>query len=117
MTVFYVIFAIFVFSFLIAIHELGHFIAAKLFGVRVNEFAIGMGPAFFQKEVGETTYSLRCFPIGGFCAMEGEDEDTGDPRAFTAAAWWKRAIILVTGAAMNFLAVDFGLYFWICPRV
>ncbi len=111
MTVFYIIFAIFVFSFLIAIHELGHFIAAKLFGVRVNEFAIGMGPAFFQKEVGETTYSLRCFPIGGFCAMEGEDEDTGDPRAFTAAAWWKRAIILVAGAAMNFLS---GLLILVC---
>lgn len=111
MTVFYIIFAIFIFSFLIAIHEFGHFIAAKLFGVRVNEFAIGMGPAFFHKEIGETTYSLRCFPIGGFCAMEGEDEETGDPRAFTAAAWWKRAIILVAGAAMNFLS---GLLILVC---
>ena len=84
-------------------HELGHFIAAKLFGVRVNEFSICMGPAIFQKKIGETNYAIRCIPIGGYCAMEGEDEDSLDPRAFTSAHKWKRAVILVAGSFMNFI--------------
>ena len=99
-----VLFAIILFSFLIFIHELGHFVAAKLSGVQVNEFALFMGPASFKKQVGETLYSLRCIPIGGYCAMEGEDEDTDNPRSFQKASWWKRLIILVAGAAMNFIA-------------
>ncbi len=98
-----IIFAILLFSILIFVHELGHFMAAKYFGVRVNEFAVFMGPVLYKKQVGETLYSIRCIPIGGFCAMEGEDEDTDDPRSFLKAAWWKRLIILVAGAAMNFL--------------
>ena len=98
-----VIFAIFLFSILIFVHELGHFLAAKASGVQVNEFAMFMGPAIFKKQVGETLYSIRCIPIGGYCAMEGEDEDTDNPRSFQRAAWWKRLIILVAGAAMNFL--------------
>ena len=65
-----IVYAILIFCFLIFVHELGHFIVAKLCGVKVNEFAIGMGPAFFKKQKGETQYSLRVFPIGGFCAME-----------------------------------------------
>ncbi|MDD3165257.1 MAG: M50 family metallopeptidase [Oscillospiraceae bacterium] len=97
----YIILAIVLFSVLIFVHELGHFAAAKLLGVRVNEFSLCMGPAIFQKTVGETTYSLRCIPIGGFCAMEGEDEQSGDPRAFTSKAPWRRVIILVAGAFMN----------------
>ncbi len=100
----YIFLAILLFSFLIFIHELGHFAAAKLSGVQVNEFALFMGPALLQKQVGETTYSLRCIPLGGYCAMEGEDEESDDPRAFGKAAWWKRLIILVAGAAMNFIA-------------
>lgn len=103
MTIIYVLFGILMFGVLIAVHELGHFSAAKLLGVKVNEFSIGMGPAIIQKQRGETVYSLRCIPIGGFCAMEGEDEETGDPRAFTSQAPWKRAIILVAGSFMNFL--------------
>ena len=99
----YVVLAILVFGVLIFTHELGHFLTAKLFGVRVNEFAINMGPTLFKKNVGETTYSLRLIPIGGFCAMEGEDEASDDPRAFTSANAWKRAIILIAGSAMNFL--------------
>ncbi len=99
-----ILFAILLFSVLIFVHELGHFLAAKASGVRVNEFSMFMGPAILKKQVGETVYSLRCIPIGGFCAMEGEDEDTEDPRSFQKAAWWKRLIILVAGAAMNFLA-------------
>lgn len=98
-----VLFAILLFSFLILIHELGHFVAAKLSGVQVNEFSMFMGPALWKKQKGETLYSLRLIPIGGYCAMEGEDGGSDNPRSFDKAAWWKRLIILVAGAAMNFL--------------
>ena len=99
-----VLFAILLFSFLIFIHELGHFVAAKLSGVQVNEFSMFMGPAIFKKQIGETLYSIRCIPIGGYCAMEGEDGDSDNPRSFEKADWWKRLIILIAGAAMNFIA-------------
>lgn len=99
-----IIFAIFLFSLLIFVHELGHFLTAKAFKVRVNEFSMFMGPAIFKKQIGETLYALRCIPIGGYCSMEGENEDTDDPHSFQKAAWWKRFIILVAGAAMNFIA-------------
>ncbi len=99
-----IVFAILLFSILIFVHELGHFLAAKASGVQVNEFAIFMGPAIFKKQVGETLYSIRCIPIGGYCAMEGEDEDTENPRSFQKAGWWKRVIILLAGSVMNFIA-------------
>ena len=99
-----VLFAILLFSLLIFVHELGHFLAAKLSGVQVNEFSMFMGPAIAKWQKGETLYSIRCLPIGGYCAMEGENGDSENPRSFTAAAWWKRLIILVAGAAMNFIA-------------
>ena len=98
-----VLFAIILFSLLIFVHELGHFVAAKLSGVQVNEFSMFMGPLLWSKQVGETTYSLRLIPIGGFCAMEGEDGGSDNPRSFNKAAWWKRLIILVAGAAVNFV--------------
>ena len=100
----YIIIAILLFGFLIAIHEFGHFAAAKLLGVRVNEFSIGMGPALLSRQRGETLYSLRAFPIGGFCAMEGEDEHSDDPGSFDSQRAWKKVVILVAGAFMNFLA-------------
>lgn len=99
-----IVFAILLFSVLIFVHELGHFAAAKLSGVQVNEFAIFMGPAIFKWKRGETTYSIRCIPIGGYCAMEGEDEKSDNPRAFGCAKWWKRLMILVAGSFMNFVA-------------
>lgn len=99
----YIILAIIAFGILIASHELGHFTAAKLCGVKVEEFSLGMGPQLLKKQGKETLYSLRLLPIGGFCAMLGEDEDVEDPRAFTSQAPWKRAIILVAGAASNFV--------------
>ena len=99
----YIIIAIIVFGLLIATHEFGHFIAAKACGVKVLEFAIGMGPALFKRQGKETLYSLRVLPIGGYCAMEGEDEESPDPRAFTSAKWWKRLIILAAGSFMNLL--------------
>ena len=98
-----VVFAILLFSLLIFVHELGHFVAAKLSGVQVNEFSMFMGPAIWKKQVGETLYSIRCIPIGGYCAMEGEDGGSDNPRSFDKAAWWKRLMILAAGAAMNFL--------------
>ena len=99
----YIILAILIFGVLIATHELGHFATAKLLGVKVNEFSIGMGPAVFKREKGETLYSVRLLPVGGYCAMEGEDDDSADPRAFGRAAAWKKIVILCAGAAMNFL--------------
>ena len=98
-----VLFAILLFSVLIFVHELGHFVAAKLSGVQVNEFSMFMGPALWKKQVGETLYAIRLIPIGGYCAMEGEDGGSDNPRSFDKAAWWKRLIILVAGAAMNFI--------------
>ena len=100
----YILIAILMFGFLIFIHELGHFISAKLLDVQVNEFAICMGPVLWQKKKGETTYSLRAIPIGGFCAMEGEDEESDNPRAFPQKSWWRRLIILAAGSFMNYLA-------------
>ena len=98
-----ILFAIIAFGVLIGVHELGHFLVAKACGVRVNEFALGMGPKILKRQGKETLYSLRLLPFGGFCAMEGEDGDSEDSRAFTAKPAWQRALILVAGAAMNFL--------------
>ena len=76
---------------LIATHELGHFATAKLLGVQVNEFAVGMGPALWKKEKGETLYSIRALPIGGYCAMEGEDEESDNPGPSAGPAGGKRS--------------------------
>jgi len=103
MNLVYILLAILMFGLLIAIHEFGHFLAAKALGVRVNEYAIGMGPKLISVQKGETAYSLRAFPIGGFCAMEGEGEDSSDPRAFGNKPAWKRFLILVAGAFFNFV--------------
>ena len=86
---------------LIFVHELGHFAAAKLSGVKVNEFALGMGPAFFKRTRGETQYSLRVFPIGGFCAMEGEDGGSDDSKSFEKKPARIKAMILAAGSFMN----------------
>lgn len=108
-----ILFAIALFSLLIFLHELGHFVAAKLSDVRVNEFSMFMGPAIWKKQKGETLYSIRCIPIGGYCAMEGEDGGSDDPRSFDRAAWWKRFIILAAGSFMNFLTglVLLGIFY------
>ncbi len=98
-----IIIGILLFEAIIFIHEFGHFITAKKSGVKVNEFALGMGPKLIKFQKGETLYSLRMFPIGGFCAMEGEDESSDDERAFVNKAVWKRMIIVVAGAIMNII--------------
>lgn len=96
-----IIFAILVFSLIIFVHELGHFLAARMFKVKVLEFAIGMGPKIFSKEKNGTKYSLRAIPVGGFCAMEGEDEKSDDEGSFSSKPWYKRLVILAAGAFMN----------------
>ncbi|MBQ2537913.1 MAG: RIP metalloprotease RseP [Ruminococcus sp.] len=98
-----IVIGVLLFEFIIFAHEFGHFITAKKSGVQVNEFALGMGPKLFGFKKGETQYSLRLFPIGGYCAMEGEDAESDNPRAFTNAKIWKRMIIIVAGAFMNFV--------------
>lgn len=98
----YILIAILIFGILVAIHEFGHFITAKLCGVRVLEFSVGMGPLLLKKQGKETLYSLRLLPVGGFCAME-EDEASDDPRAFPNQSLPKKFLILVAGAGMNFL--------------
>ncbi|MBQ2286384.1 MAG: site-2 protease family protein [Clostridia bacterium] len=95
--------AIALFLVLIIIHEFGHFIAAKLLGVRVNEFAVGFGPKLFSKQGKETKYSVNLVPLGGYCAMEGEDEASGDSRAFCNKKPWKRFIIVMMGATFNLI--------------
>lgn len=100
MTVIYVLVLFFI---LVFPHELGHFIAARTSGVKVNEFSLGMGPAIYKKEGGETLYSIRLLPIGGFCAMEGEDEESKDKRAFCNASPGSKFKILVAGALVNIL--------------
>lgn len=95
--------SILVFGSVIFIHEFGHFITAKKSGIKVNEFAIGMGPLLVSKTVGDTQYSLRLLPIGGYCAMEGEDEESDDERSFSNASVWKRILVVIAGAAMNLL--------------
>ena len=95
--------SVLVFSAVILIHELGHFITAKLSGIKVNEFALGMGPQLFHFGKGETTYSLRLFPVGGFVSMEGEDEDSPDPRSYFRAPVSRRILVTVAGAVMNLI--------------
>lgn len=98
-----IIVAIFFFGLLIFFHELGHFTFAKLFKVKVREFAMGMGPAILKFKKGETKYALRLLPIGGFVSMEGEDEESEDERAFCNKAAWKRFIIVAAGGVINLI--------------
>lgn len=98
-----ILIAVLFFGVIILIHEFGHFIFAKLFGVKVNEFAIGMGPTLLKKQGKETKYALRLFPIGGFVSMEGEEEESDDGRAFCNQKTWKRMIIIAAGATFNII--------------
>jgi regulator of sigma E protease len=95
--------AVIMFCLLVFVHEFGHFAVAKALGIKVNEFSIGMGPLIFQKKKGDTEYSLRAFPIGGYCKMEGEDEESQDERAFNKQPAWAKALVIVAGALMNIL--------------
>ncbi|HYG60167.1 MAG TPA: site-2 protease family protein, partial [Symbiobacteriaceae bacterium] len=105
--------AIPVFGLLIFIHELGHFSVAKLFDIRVDEFALGFGPVVAGFERGETRYNLRAVPLGGFVKMAGmEDGDSEDPRGFNKKSLVARALVIVAGPVMNFFlaALLYGLF-------
>ncbi len=99
----YLFVALLVFGLIIFVHELGHFLAARATGIRVLEFAMGFGPKLVGWRRKETDYSLRLLPLGGYCKFEGEDESSGDPRAFTNAPVWKRFLSIFAGPAMNFV--------------
>ena len=112
MNIFITIIAVIVFFVILIVpHEFGHFITAKMLGVRVNEFAFGMGPAILQKQGKETLYSVRIFPVGGYCALEGENEDTGDPKAFNSKPGWVKIIILLAGVTMNVITALLIVFF------
>ncbi len=98
-----VLLTILVFGVIILLHEFGHFIMAKVNDVKVNEFSMGMGPKLFSFGKGETRYSLRLFPIGGFVSMEGEDDSSSDERAFCKKPVFRRFLIVVAGACMNLI--------------
>ncbi len=95
--------AVLVLGAVIIVHEIGHLVAAKKCGIKVNEFAIGMGPRILKMQKGETQYTIRLFPIGGFVSMEGEDEESVDERSFQSASIPRRIIVTVAGAIMNFV--------------
>ena len=97
----YIIMAILGFSLLIIVHELGHFIMAKVNGIRVEEFSIGMGPEIFSKKGKETQYSLRLFPIGGYVKMLGEEEEVEDERSFSNKSPLRRISVIIAGVTMN----------------
>lgn len=99
-----VIATIFVFGLLILFHELGHFITAKSVGMRVDEFAIGFGPKLISKKIGETDYSIRIIPLGGFNKIAGMDPgEEQDERSFSAKPIWARMLVIIAGSAMNFV--------------
>ncbi len=123
--------ALLLFGIIVMVHELGHFLAAKAMGVQVNEFSIGFGPKLFGFGKKETRYSVRLFPIGGYCAMEGEDAAGGgevrsdnrdvtdaNPRSFLNKPVWRRVIITVAGVAMNLLLgfLILLVYHGVCVR-
>ena len=101
--VLYIIYAILIFLLLIFVHETGHLVSAKISGIRVNEFALGMGPKLISFTRGETQYSFRAIPFGGYCAMEGENDESDDPRAFGKKPARIRAFVLFAGSVMNVL--------------
>jgi len=106
-----IIWTVIIFCLIIAIHEFGHFIVAKLSKITVFEFAIGMGPKIFGFEKNGTKYTLRLLPIGGFCSMDGEDGGSDNKNAFCNKSAWKRFLVLVAGAAMNILL---GFVIFVC---
>jgi regulator of sigma E protease len=95
--------AVIIFCLLIFVHEFGHFATAKAVGIKVNAFAIGMGPVLLKFTKGDTEYSLRAFPIGGYVKMEGEEENSEDARAFNNKPTWAKALVVVAGSVMNLL--------------
>lgn len=115
-----IVIAILVFCFIILLHEFGHFIAAKLCGIYVKEFALGMGPVIFKKKGKETEYVIRALPIGGSCSFEGENggyvenEIDANPRAFNRKPVWQRMIVILAGPLMNLILGYFVVMISLC---
>ncbi|MBE5743927.1 MAG: RIP metalloprotease RseP [Clostridiales bacterium] len=117
-TIFSILLALVVLLIMISIHELGHYIAGKVFKFKINEFAIGMGPAIFKKKHknSDEVFSIRVLPLGGYCAFEGEDEDSEIEGSFNSKPAWQRIIVLIAGAFMNLilgiivLTLSIGIY-------
>lgn len=101
---------------MISLHEFGHFIVAKFLNFKVDEFSVGMGPLIFKKQKGETQYSLRALPLGGYCKFEGEDDESDDPRAFVNQKPWKRLLVLLAGGTFNII-LGFALFLAIVPAI
>ena len=101
--VLFIIMLVLMFATVVVIHEWGHFIMAKKNGVLVHEFAIGMGPKIWGVQKGETLYSIRLLPIGGFCSMEEEVGSSNNPKAMSSKKPWQKFLIVVAGAFMNFV--------------
>ncbi|MDR1364940.1 MAG: M50 family metallopeptidase [Oscillospiraceae bacterium] len=97
------VFAFLIFNLIVFAHELGHYSTGRLFGVKINEFAIGMGPTIAKFKKNDTVYSLRSFPIGGFCELEGEEKESKSKHSFGKISVWKRVIVLAAGGLMNLL--------------
>jgi regulator of sigma E protease len=95
--------AIIIFSLIVLVHEYGHYKVALSVGIRVEEFAIGMGPAIFKKEKNGILYSIRAIPLGGFCKMEGEEENVKSSTSFSTKTVWQRFMVIAAGPIMNFL--------------
>ena len=98
-----IIVALLVFSVIVLIHELGHFLLAKKNGIAVTEFSLGMGPRIFSHQGKETRYSIKVFPLGGSCMMVGEDEQSDDPNAFNKKGVWARISVIAAGPIFNFI--------------
>lgn len=111
--IFSIIIALLVFSLLVTAHEFGHFIVAKKNGIMVKEFAVGMGPIVVAKQFGETLYSIRLLPLGGFCSMLGEDESSHDERAFNNKSVLSRIAVVAAGPLMNFIFAFLIVFFLI----
>lgn len=116
LTIWSVVLAILILLAMITVHEFGHYLAGKLLNFKINEFAIGFGPAIFKRKSKKTgeLFSVRALPLGGYCAFEGEEEESENPESFEKKAPWKRIIVLVSGALMNYLlalALILGSFF------
>ena len=103
MNIISIIIAIILFSIIVIFHELGHFWLAKANGIKVNEFCLGLGPTLFGVQRGETKYSIKMLPFGGACIMEGEDESSGDDRAFNNKSVWARISVDFAGPFFNYI--------------
>lgn len=98
-----ILLAVFIFGFFVFIHELGHFSAAKALKIKVNDFSIGFGPAIWKRTKGDTTYAIRIFPLGGYVALDGEEEESDNEGSMSKQKLWKRFVVMVAGGFMNLL--------------